>query len=78
VIKKANDRKPTGDHWEKDYQKKLRLIIADIEAGKIKKLTLTLGRERYQMRDNRIKRAQQELSERGLLVKQGKGYAVAV
>jgi len=66
-----------GTALEDDYQAKLARIVADIESGAIDRLTLAIGRERYQMRDSRTKRAQQELLHVGLLKKRGKSFAVA-
>jgi len=65
-----------GTAVEDDYQVKLGRIVADIESDAIDRLTLAIGRERYQMRDSRTKRAQRELSAQALLVKRGRSFVV--
>lgn len=63
--------------YDDDYQAKLASIETDIEAGTIDRLTMKIGRERYQMRDTRTRQAQIDLCRVGLLVKSGRRYAVA-
>ena len=52
-------------------------VAADIESGVIDKLTLAVGRQRYQCGDSVTRRLQVDLVKQGLLVQAGRRYQVA-
>ena len=65
------------DRHEVSYQKKLAQIRADLESGKLDRLTLQIGRERYKFNDKRTRRCQAELVKAGLLIKDGRTLRAA-
>jgi len=60
------------------YKQKLSAIKRDIESGAIDRLTLKIGRERYQCGDFVTKRLRVDLCKAGLLVRIGRRYRVPV
>ena len=54
------------------YKQKLSAVKRDIESGVIDKLTLKIGRDRYQCGDFVTKRLQVDLCKAGLLVRVGR------
>jgi len=74
----AKPRSSYVNRHEVSYQEKLTQIKIDIKSGKLEKLSLVIGRDRYKMNDPRTRRAQKELVKAGFLEKNGRTYVAPI
>jgi len=76
VVTPERTKRYSNKH-DASYKQKLSSVKRDIESGAIDRLTLKIGRDRYQCGDFVTKRLQVDLCKCGLLMRSGKRYAVA-